>query len=147
LTLVFQGLTLPWLIRKLNPTDNSPSIPEYDQEITIQKKIAKYSLQFLEEKYSNDTRLNEHLNNLHARLKIDLVFFDREIEEIKISKENSLRSFQGIYLEMLEQQRSLLNKMNSKSEFDEDLIRKYLFLIDLEEFKIREKLLQEVDPK
>jgi len=31
--------------------------------------------------------------------------------------------------------------MNGLSEFDEELIRKYLSLIDLEEFKIREKLL------
>jgi CPA1 family monovalent cation:H+ antiporter len=30
--------------------------------------------------------------------------------------------------------------MNSHAEFDEDLIRKYLSLIDLEEFKLREKM-------
>jgi hypothetical protein len=29
--------------------------------------------------------------------------------------------------------------MNRKDEFDEDLIRKYFALIDIEEFKIREK--------
>jgi len=29
--------------------------------------------------------------------------------------------------------------MNRHAEFDEELIRKYLSLIDLEEFKIREK--------
>jgi CPA1 family monovalent cation:H+ antiporter len=33
--------------------------------------------------------------------------------------------------------------MNLRDEFDDDLIRKYLTLIDLEEFKLREKLLQE----
>src|SRR6185436_7178474 len=52
-TLVFQGLTLPWLIRRVKPEDRNVSIPEPRQEIIIQKKIAKYSLQFLEEKYSN----------------------------------------------------------------------------------------------
>ncbi len=44
---------------------------------------------------------------------------------------------------MLDQQRKLLNKMNRLSEFDEELIRKYLFLNDVEEFKIREKQLPE----
>jgi len=144
-TLVFQGLTLPWLIRTLHPTSKFETITEEEQEIIIQKKMAKYSLQFLEEKYNDDARVNEHLNNLHARLKIDLLFFDREIEEIKNDKKNSLISFQRIYLEMLEQQRTLLDQMNHKAEFDEDLIRKYLSLIDLEEFKIREKLLQEIN--
>jgi CPA1 family monovalent cation:H+ antiporter len=37
--------------------------------------------------------------------------------------------------------------MNRFAEFDEELIRKYLSLIDLEEFKIREKQLQEIDSK
>ncbi|HEV8515874.1 MAG TPA: Na+/H+ antiporter [Cyclobacteriaceae bacterium] len=141
-TLVFQGLTLPWLIRKLHPTGYN-ELPEYEQEIIIQKKMAKYSLQFLEEKYSEDVRINEHVSNLQARLKIDLVYFDREIEEIKSSKENALVSFQQIYLSMLEHQRNLLDQMNHKAEFDEELIRKYLSLIDIEEFKIREKLQQE----
>ncbi len=45
---------------------------------------------------------------------------------------------------MLEQQRNALLAMNHKTEFDEELIRKYLSLIDMEEFKIREKLVEEV---
>jgi CPA1 family monovalent cation:H+ antiporter len=144
-TLVFQGLTLPWLVRKINPTVKYASIPEQDQEIIIQKKIAKHSLQFLEDNYGEDARVNEHLSNLQARLKIDLLFFDREIEEIKSAKENSLINYQRIYLELLDQQRRILNEMNNHAEVDEELIRKYLSLIDLEEFKIREKRLQEID--
>jgi CPA1 family monovalent cation:H+ antiporter len=50
-----------------------------------------------------------------------------------------------VYLELLEQQRKLLNEMNRSAEFDEELIRKYLSLIDMEEFKIREKQLQAVN--
>jgi CPA1 family monovalent cation:H+ antiporter len=144
-TLVFQGLTLPWLIRKVKPEDKSTAIPEHKQEIIIQKKIAQASLQFLEEKYGEDCLLNEYVNNLHARLKLDLRFFNQELEGINNAKENSLKSYQTIYLEMLDQQRRLLNEMNRFAEFDEELIRKYLSLIDLEEFKIREKQLQEVD--
>jgi CPA1 family monovalent cation:H+ antiporter len=34
--------------------------------------------------------------------------------------------------------------MNHRAEFDEELIRKYLALIDLEEYKLREKI---VEPK
>lgn len=46
---------------------------------------------------------------------------------------------------MLEAQRNRLTEMNRLSEFDEDLIRKYLGLIDVEEYKIREKQLPEND--
>ena len=144
-TLVFQGLTLPWLIRKVEPVDKNTTIPEHDQELIIQKKIAMASLQFLEENYDKDRRQNEHLDNLFARLQVDLRSLDQELEESNDTKENSSKSYQSIYLELLEQQRLLLNEMNRLAEFDEELIRKYLSLIDIEEFKIREKQLHEAD--
>src|SRR5258708_34496719 len=99
-TLVFQGLTLPWLVRKINPSDKYGSLPEYEQEIIIQKKIAKYSLKLLEDKYAEDARLNEHVNNLISRLKIEMTFFNQEIEERK-RNEHSLITFHRSYLKLL----------------------------------------------
>lgn len=145
-TLVIQGLTLPWLIRKVKLEDKFNLIPEHKQEIIIQKKIAQYSLQYLEEEYGKDWLKNEHLNNLYERFKIDLKFFNQELEEISNAKENPLREYQVIYLKVLDRQRKLLYEMNRRAEFNEELIRKYLSLIDLEEFKIREKIAQEIDP-
>jgi len=142
-TLVFQGLTLPWVIRKTNPADNNP-ITEQEQEVIIQKKIAKASLELLEEKYTEKRKQNEHLNNLFARLQLDLNFFQQDLQELVNGAGNSLVDFQRIYLELLDRQRKLLADMNQRSEFDEDLIRKYLALIDIEEFKTREKLMQEI---
>jgi monovalent cation/hydrogen antiporter len=142
ITLVIQGLTLPWLIRKVNIEDRFALIPEHKQEIIIQKKIAQYSLQYLEEQYGKDWLKNEHLSNLNARLKIELRVFNDKLEEIDNTNENPLKDFQSIYLQLLDHQRKLLNEMNRHEEFNEELIRKYLSLIDLEEFKIREKIIQ-----
>ena len=142
-TLVFQGLTLPWLIRKINLADRFTFIPEQQQELIIQKKLSMASLQLLEEQYGGEREQNEHLNNLFARLQIDLNFFQQDLEELSKTTENKLTSFHRIYLKLLERQRKLLYDMNRRAEFDEDVIRKYLSLIDLEEFKIREKLLEE----
>ena len=47
------------------------------------------------------------------------------------------------YLELLEKQRATLNKVNHLQEYDEELIRKYMSLIDMEEYKIREKMVEE----
>jgi CPA1 family monovalent cation:H+ antiporter len=140
-TLVFQGLTLPWLIRKVQLEDKFNVIPENKQESIIQKKIAQASLQFLEEKYGKERVQNEYLNILFAKLQIDLNFFQGDFEELDNTPENALSGYQRIYLELLEQQRKLLGKMNLHAEFDEELIRKFLSLIDLEEFKLREKLM------
>jgi len=138
-TLVLQGLTLPWVIRKVKLEDRHSTIPEQKQEKIIQKKLAQISMQVLEEKYANDHKINKHVKNLHERLKLDQKFFEQELDTTTDTDENSLKEYQTIYLDLLEQQRSLLSKMNLKSEFDEDLIRKHLGLIDLEEFKVREK--------
>jgi len=141
-TLVFQGLTLPWIIRKVNMEDKWSIFPEKKQEMIIQKKIAQHSLQYLEERFGQGWPQNEHLKNLNERLKIDLKFLIQDLEDIEI-KENPVRNFQQVYLELLDRQRKLLNDMNHRAEFDEDLIRKYLSLIDLEEFKLREKQIAE----
>jgi len=138
-TLVLQGLTLPWLIQKLKLEDRGSLIPEAEQEIIIQRKMAQYSLQYLEDKYGVDRLNNEHLNNLQASLRTDLKLLNLELEK-KDDNEDPRASYQLIFLEILEQQRKLLDKMNHKAEFDEELIRKYHALIDLEEFKAREKL-------
>ena len=144
-TLVLQGLTLPWVIRKLRLPDKDNVIPEHKQETIIQKKMAQYTLQYINEKYGEALPGNEHLNNLLARLKIDMKFLEEEFETTDHTNENALRNFQRIYLDLLEHQRKLLSEMNLRSEFDEELIRKYLTLLDIEEFKTREKLIHEVN--
>ncbi len=139
-TLVFQGLTLPWLIRTVKPTSKFDTLTEEEQEVIIQKKMAHISLQHIEGNYAEELNKNDHLRNLHSRMKLDIDFFNRDMEEIKKTNANPVRFYQRIYLELLDQQRAMLHKINHKAEFDEELIRKYLSLIDIEEFKIREKL-------
>ena len=139
-TLVFQGLSLPWLMRKIKLEDRYSTMSEEEQEMIIQKKIAKVSHELLEKKYGNERKKNDHLDNLFARLQLDMDFFQKDFEELKNSTDNTVKAYHQIYLELLEHQRKLLEKMNKHSEFDEDLIRKYMSLIDMEEFKLREKI-------
>jgi CPA1 family monovalent cation:H+ antiporter len=98
----------------------------------------------LEEKYKDARQKNEHLENLFAQLQLDMNFFQENLNDPAASGGNNLVSFRRIYLELLETQREMLTSMNQRDEFDEDLIRKYLTLIDMEEFKIREKQIQRV---
>jgi CPA1 family monovalent cation:H+ antiporter len=142
-TLVFQGLTLPWVIKKVKPENRYNPISEQHQEIIIQRKIAQHSIQFLDEKYGEEKLLNDHVRILHEKLKNDLNFFNQGFEEITAVDGNSLKNYQSIYLELLQHQRELLNKMNNSVDCNEELIRKYFSLIDLEEFKIRERLPKE----
>jgi len=140
-TLVLQGLTLPWLIHKVKLEDKFSNMPEQQQETGIQKKLAQVSLTFLQNKYGNGEIQNEHLDNLFTRLQLELKVHQQNFYSSEGQTEDSLTSYRRIYLELLEEQRKLLEGMNRRTEIDEELVRKYLSLIDLEEFKIREKLI------
>ncbi|HSB93768.1 MAG TPA: Na+/H+ antiporter [Flavitalea sp.] len=142
-TLVFQGLTLPWLIRKLKLEDKFSKIPIVQQEQIIQKKVAHLTMNHIRERYGEEAEHNEHLKNLLGRLELELKFFLQDAEEQGNGSQNGLSQYQRIYLKLLEQQRMLLNRMNTHEEFDEEVIRKYLALTDMEEFKLREKLIEE----
>jgi len=139
-TLVFQGLTLPWVIRTVKPEDKYAMISDFDQEIMIQKKTVEAALQLLDEKYAKERRHNEHLDNLFSRLEMDLRSLDHELTTHDPTG-NSLARYRAVHLELLEHQRALLDEMNQSADFDEELIRKYLRLIDLDEFKLRERQL------
>jgi Na+/H+ antiporter len=140
-TLVVQGLTLPWLIRKLNVKDKHTTIPLAKQEAILQKKLARCSYLVLDEKYAGEMSSNKHLQNLSERLNLDMNFLQDYLEMADPPNDHSLSRFQDIYLEMLEAQRKILTDINQHSELDEELIRKYLGLVDIEEYKIREKRL------
>lgn len=139
-TLVLQGLSLPWLIRKLKPADRFTLMPEKDQEISIQHKMATASLAYIEEKYAPLKKENEHLELLYKRLDSEKRFFEPEGQVPAATGKNSLYDYQRIYLELLDHQRLVLNHMNHKEAYDEELIRKYHSLLDMEEYKLREKL-------
>lgn len=142
-TLVFQGLTLPWVIRKVKPDDRYAAIPERTQEVIMQKKVAHASLEFLNETCADERSGNKHIEKLYSRLQLDLNYFIQECTRETDVRDDSLDRFYGIYLKMLDRQRRQLNEMNRLHEFDEELIRKYQALIDIEEYKIHEKQLPE----
>jgi CPA1 family monovalent cation:H+ antiporter len=137
-TLVFQGLTLPWVIRKIKPEDKFSSLSAKQQDINIQKAIAQASIQFLEDTHKDARQSNNHVKVLYKKLNADLNFFDQEFEESDIREDKTLSTYQQVYLDLLQHQRKVLNELNQKEDYDEELIRKFQALIDLEEFKIKE---------
>jgi CPA1 family monovalent cation:H+ antiporter len=112
---------------------------ELDQEKILQKKITQYSINQIEKILNKQGFQNEHLSNLQAKLKTEMVFFNRELDETGDTNQNVRKEFNKIYLDLLDQQRKLLNDINQHSEYDEDIIRKYQFMIDMEEYKVRGK--------
>lgn len=130
LTLVVQGLTLPLLVKwiKLEPREGELS-PE-EQDIAIRKKLSLQSIQYLDTHHQETLQHNAALQQLRAKYEYDHI----NTQEVSVSNGEDYRL---IYLQLLEHQRVFLRSLNKKAELDEELIRKYSALLDLEEEKIR----------
>lgn len=128
-TLLLQGLTLPYLIKKIRLPSFDDYIPEEEAEITIKQQLAKQSFTFITEKYSKELEDNAALKLLADKWNFTS---DKPIESEFNSKVHS------IYLEVLDHQRQWLLLQNREENlFDEEILAKYLHQLDLEEEKIR----------
>jgi CPA1 family monovalent cation:H+ antiporter len=130
LSLLVQGLSLPWLIRKikLEDPDNRPALEEQDSQ--VRKRLAEFSLDFI--KKQNGSSDNQFLRQLVARFNND------HLPPELIHKEDHSR-YKEIYTDLLESQRLFLVNLNKELEIDEAIIRKYQGLVDLEEEKLFSK--------
>jgi Na+/H+ antiporter len=132
LTLVIQGLTLPLVIKWVKPDNIGNHMPDEEQERIIRKILAEQSLQHLHHKYGEQLAGNTSLQQLQIRFENDQTQcdpeFDCEQEEYRI-----------IHFAMLDKQREILLELNKDPLIDEDIIRKYQGLLDLEEEKLRSR--------
>lgn len=128
-TLLLQGLTLPYLIRKIKLPQFDDYPPENEANDLIKKGLAKHTLEHLKTNYS------EHLDSHNILQQMTDKLHGKGDENADITMPAMARE---IYLDVLNQQRKwLLDKNQADQHFDEDIIRKYLYRIDIEEEKFR----------
>lgn len=129
LTLVIQGLTLPWFIRKLKVSDTESLTREEEAlEKSIQRQLADQSLVYLRQNCSAEFQAHPSVKQLvhrweHAQLMLDDQLLSNE--------------YKHNYLLLLEEQRKWLREWNKDFETDEKIIRRFLMRIDLEEAKMK----------
>ncbi len=129
-TLVGQGLTLPWLIRQVNLAAEHPAHSEAAQELYVQQQLAQQARRFAETQVEP---AHEYARHLQVRLALDHQLLLQVMEG-----EAAANAALTQYAELLQRQRALLHELNQRPDFDEDIIRKYLNFLDLEEYKLRE---------
>jgi Na+/H+ antiporter len=128
LTLITQGLTLPWLIKFLKLADNEHQLPEHIENKNIHIKLANYSLKYLNDNFAE--KLNSHpvLKQMATRWENTEWLLENEIMHC---------DYKNIYIELLNQQRAWLNEWNKEFFANEDVIRRHLVRLDLEEEKLK----------
>ena len=129
LTLLLQGLTLPFVIRRLNLKDTDHSGSPEEQDLQVRKQLTEYSLAFLEEHYPGKIENNPLLRQLRGRFFTDhdhLEHLSKEVQD----------EYKTVYLKLLKKQRQFLLDLNKSLANDEEIIRKYQSIVDLEQEKL-----------
>jgi CPA1 family monovalent cation:H+ antiporter len=140
-TLVLQGLTLPWLIRKLGPEETDYMMSDVEQETLIRKKLSHTALQVLDAKYKTEVEENGLLRQLRATLQNEFTFLESYAAShaTDVNRRQAIQSYRKVFSELVREQRAMLQKLNHKAEYDEELVRKHLSLLDLAEEKVTQQ--------
>lgn len=139
ITLVFQGLTLPIVVKWLKMDDGDSTMPAEQQDAIVQKKLSVVALKVLDEKYPSLVSKNEILQSLRMKHAGHLRLY-KERHLIEANQPSSYEEdFRKVVCDVILAQRTLLQELNKKQELDEEIIRKYNGLLDLEEedFSVR----------
>jgi len=128
-TLLIQGLTLPYLIRKVKLPDFKDYLPEEEAVNVIKSGLAKSTLAHIDINYNEELKHDLHLQQISNKWQH---FQNGQIDAI-LKKQSKV-----IQLDILEQQRNWLYEKNkSDNQIDEEVIRRFLHQIDLEEERIK----------
>jgi CPA1 family monovalent cation:H+ antiporter len=127
-TLLVQGLTLPYLIRRVGLSDFFAEESEQVAKQQMKQGLKQHVYQFLKDKYEKE----EHNREAMERI---LKHWDEKANAADDSWMNEHTKV--IFIELLDVQREYLEKLNCESEIDEDLVRSQLYQIDLEEERLR----------
>ena len=127
LTLLIQGLTLPYILKRtssfMNFDDDSDKVMK-----RVRKELYTHSVDVLKNKYAGYIARKPLLADMLKQWEHKMQIADDEIIDTE---------HREIYLELLEHQRNFLIERNKDPELDEEVIRSQLYLIDLEEEKIK----------
>jgi Na+/H+ antiporter len=129
-TLVLQGLTLPMVIKWVNMEDPDHHLPLEHQHLIVRRKLAEHSVRFLNDQHGELLQHNIALQQLRDKFESDKFELDQDAEVEQTD-------FRKVYKNLLAHQRQLLIELNRDLETDEEIIRNYQDMLDIEEEKMR----------
>lgn len=138
ITLVFQGLTLPFFIRWMKVEEVDDYIPEEEQIEAIRLELAKQSIQYLDANYAVEMSQYETVGRIKEQLQRSIKATESTMHEEE--KRKALSSVRGLYrkimLELVSLRRDGLKKMGHENRFDDEVLRVMESSLDLEEARL-----------
>ncbi len=134
-TLVFQGITLPFLVKWLNIKDFEKTGKEGEEHAGIQLRLKQATLKKLEQKYSKDEAYVTIAQQLVQDVNNDITRLEQQLEELnydEIAPEEQ-QKLHAIMHDIILVKRDELFKLRKEKHFSDEEIRRQEYLLDLEE--------------
>ncbi|MGB4847100.1 MAG: cation:proton antiporter, partial [Saprospiraceae bacterium] len=132
ITLVVQGLSLPYLIRKLNiiVKDNSE-----EKDIEIQMHLVTAILAYIDEHYKTEVRKDKAFKMLRERYEHFQTLQQKQLKK-QITEPVHPKYFEAL-LELIEVRRKALAELKLENKYPDELLRNAEQGIDHEEARLR----------
>lgn len=137
-TLVFQGLTLPLIIKLTKIKEIDPILPSHEQQAGIQMRLDDLAIKKIDEQYKQDLENNSLVQNLKQSLENDIKLNESHLSSLEMcsNRQDDLQEYHKILLDIFAMQRKELFTMKREKQFADDEIRKAESQVDLNELKI-----------
>ena len=129
LTLILQGLTLPYFIRRLEMMTPEQEAEELQQYKHLKYEMAAFALDQLKDQYGKALEEQPLLQKIAEKWEASKML----TEDTEMTADGKI-----IYLNILHQQRKwLIQKNRREGNLDEGIVRRHLHQLDMEEEKVR----------
>jgi len=137
-TLVFQGLTLPFIIKALKTEEIDPYMPMEIQEAEIRIRLLKTAINLLEHEHKAELENNSLLCALKAEFESNLAHNSQKLVcmECVENGQRELVVYRRVIKDIYNAQRKELYQLRKEKTFSDDAIRKEEMQVDISEIRI-----------
>lgn len=135
-TLVLQGLSLPFIIRKLNI-----QVEENDEEHekTIEHRLAITVMEYLQQVYKDEIVADKAYKRIYQRYHHIAELHDQEVHDEKKEENNqSVLVLRKVLLEVIRIRRQELKLIHKEEKYPDEILRKKETELDLEEARLKQ---------
>lgn len=137
-TLVFQGLTLPLVIKwvRIKHIDDFP--PEGEQEAGIRLRLMQAAIKRLDEKFKIDLEENELVGFLKQQLESDISITNQHLSSLECdtTEKEEIARYNTVLLDIYTVQRKELYQLRKEKTFSDEKIRRQENQLDLDEARL-----------
>ncbi|MFD0764609.1 Na+/H+ antiporter [Mucilaginibacter lutimaris] len=140
-TLIFQGLSLPWIIKGLKLKNTDTDTAEDQQLAEIQLHLTRVSLAILQDKYALECEGNELVNGYKTELEHLMAQAAEHLRCMTcgVSGKKEIDQYNNVLKDIYRQQRQALYQLKKEKSFSDELLRREEKQIDFNEARILER--------